>query len=117
MKRAGFTMIELIFVIVILGILAAVAIPKLAATRDDAKLSAEMSNAKTCLTDAQSYYTANGNLTAFTSPACTKAAAGKTVTATVTKTVGGEQVVIAGAPATTGMNGTYNQFKGTSVKY
>ena len=38
MKNA-FTMIELIFVIVILGILAAVAIPKLAATRDDAQVS------------------------------------------------------------------------------
>jgi len=38
MKQA-FTMIELIFVIVILGILAAVAIPKLAATRDDAELA------------------------------------------------------------------------------
>jgi len=33
-------MIELIFVIVILGILAAVAVPKLAATRDDAKVAA-----------------------------------------------------------------------------
>jgi len=37
--RHAFTMIELIFVIVILGVLAAVAIPKLAATRDDAEVS------------------------------------------------------------------------------
>lgn len=36
-------MIELIFVIVIIGILAAVAIPKLSATRDDAKASVEAS--------------------------------------------------------------------------
>ena len=35
-KRNAFTMIELIFVIVILGVLASIAIPKLAATRDDA---------------------------------------------------------------------------------
>lgn len=37
MKRKAFTMIELIFVIVILGILASVAMPKLVATRDDAE--------------------------------------------------------------------------------
>ena len=34
----AFTMVELVFVIVVLGILAAVAIPKLAASRDDAIL-------------------------------------------------------------------------------
>lgn len=39
MKRFAFTMIELVFVIVILGILAAVAVPKLAATRDDAQIA------------------------------------------------------------------------------
>ncbi len=39
MKRAGFTMIELIFVIVILGILGAVAIPKLSGVKDDAQLA------------------------------------------------------------------------------
>jgi len=35
-NRKAFTMIEIIFVIVVLGILAGIAIPKMSATRDDA---------------------------------------------------------------------------------
>ena len=38
-SKSAFTMIELVFVIVVIGILASVAIPRLAATRDDAEIT------------------------------------------------------------------------------
>jgi len=60
--KSGFTMIELIFVIVILGILAAVAIPKLSATRDDAKISKMSTELATVVQDMGSYYTSRGVL-------------------------------------------------------
>jgi prepilin-type N-terminal cleavage/methylation domain-containing protein len=64
MRHSAFTMIELIFVIVILGILAAVAIPRLAATRDDAAATKASMNLAAFISDIGGYYTSHGSATA-----------------------------------------------------
>lgn len=61
MKNA-FTMVELIFVIVILGILAAVAIPRLNATRDDAYTSSLAYNITSGATEIASYAMSKGSV-------------------------------------------------------
>jgi len=60
--KKAFTMIELIFVIVILGILAAVAIPKLAATRDDAQVSLIAQDIGTAIGEISSYATSKSTI-------------------------------------------------------
>lgn len=65
----AFTMIELVFVIVILGVLAAVAIPKLAANRDDAVLvkgKSQISAIRSGISLLKSKRLLEGNTTAIT---------------------------------------------------
>ena len=61
MKKA-FTMIEPIFVIVIVGILTTVVISKINATRDDAKLTKVMSEVTVAIQDINTYYISQGKL-------------------------------------------------------
>ena len=57
MNKSAFTMVELIFVIVIIGVLASVAIPKLSGVTDGAKKSAEIATISAVATAIES---ANG---------------------------------------------------------
>ncbi len=53
--KKSFTMIELVFIIVILGILAAVAMPKLLGTRDDAQISKGLGQIRAITNEISSY--------------------------------------------------------------
>ncbi|HEB9287660.1 TPA: prepilin-type N-terminal cleavage/methylation domain-containing protein [Campylobacter coli] len=61
MKRA-FTILELVFVIVILGILAAIALPKFSSSRDEAEVSKSLNNLKTLINDISIYALKNSDL-------------------------------------------------------
>ena len=54
--RSAFSQLELIFIIVIVGILAAVALPKLAEIANNAKLAMDTSNMGTCIRETSNYY-------------------------------------------------------------
>jgi len=67
LNRKAFTMMELIFVIVVIGILSAIAIPKLAVTRDDAvvtKARATVSALRSAIATERQKRILRGNFTA-----------------------------------------------------
>ena len=54
--RRGFTLIELMVVVVIIGILAAIAIPKFAMTKDKAKMASVRSDLRNTMTAEEAYF-------------------------------------------------------------
>ncbi|CUU68599.1 putative transformation system protein [Campylobacter hyointestinalis subsp. hyointestinalis] len=63
MKKA-FTIIELLFVIVILGVLASLAVQKLLATKTDAEVTKIVVDMKNTFDKIATFYITNGNLSA-----------------------------------------------------
>nr|WP_314562790.1 prepilin-type N-terminal cleavage/methylation domain-containing protein [uncultured Campylobacter sp.] len=60
--RYAFTIVELIFVIIILALLAAFALPRLATSRDDANFIQVLSNTKQLMIDVISYNTSQAKI-------------------------------------------------------
>ena len=60
-KRKGFMLLELIIVVAIIGILAAVAVPNLIGMTDEAKVARIQSDLSTIGTAAELYYVKNGS--------------------------------------------------------
>jgi len=60
--RKRFTLIELLIVVVIIGILAAIAIPKFANTKEKAYLAAMKSDLRNLVTAQEAYFSDYGNL-------------------------------------------------------
>lgn len=60
-KKNGFSLLELIFAIVIIGVIAGVAVPKFMETKDDATVAAYKQDVNTIISSVRSYVLVNGS--------------------------------------------------------
>ena len=67
--KGAFTVIELIFTIIIIALLASVSIPRFQATKDDAATATILTQLADCITYAGTYYTARG-IVSLDAPDC-----------------------------------------------
>lgn len=120
-SRKGFTIIELLIVVVILGLLASIAIPKLAATKDKTKMASVKNDLRNTMTAQEAYfydYSTFGNLSQLQAASNYNLSTGNTGTVTgasngYTATISNPTIsmgitqctVQSGAGATSGVDG------------
>ena len=92
-KRSGFTLIEMLIVVVVIGILAAIAIPKFQNTKGKANSASLRSDLRNLATAEESYYYDNGTYTASISAMNLSLTSGVAVTFGVANGVGWSAVV------------------------
>ncbi|HEV8356174.1 MAG TPA: prepilin-type N-terminal cleavage/methylation domain-containing protein [Gemmatimonadales bacterium] len=64
LNRKGFTLIELIVVVVIIGLLATIAVPKLASSKDRARLASVKTDLRNLMTAQEAFYSDNSTYAA-----------------------------------------------------
>jgi general secretion pathway protein G len=62
MKKSAFSLIEMMFAIIIIAIIASFAIPKLMGSKDDATVSTIKQDIQTITSSVQTYYMVNGKI-------------------------------------------------------